>query len=87
LYAGNKLTFVVDAYTVRICQRVPLIKSGKYNVVKKYFEKNVEPDVLVYNEFHALFVALGKNYCKNKKPECQKCPLAGLCEFSKMAAR
>jgi endonuclease-3 related protein len=62
LYAGNKLTFVVDAYTVRVCQRVPLVR--------------------IYNEFHALFVALGKNYCKNKKPECRECPLKSECGFA-----
>ena len=82
LYAGKKLTFVVDAYTIRVCMRIGLLDSGKYHEVKGFFEKNVEPDVQVYNEFHALFVVLGKNYCRAGEPMCSSCPLSGGCSHA-----
>lgn len=79
LYAGNRLTFVVDAYTVRICGRTGLIDSAKYDIVKSYFEEHTAPDVKIYNEFHALLVELGKNFCKSSNPECGICPISALC--------
>jgi len=78
LYAGEKLVFVVDAYTIRLCERYPIIKSKDYEEVKEFFEKNLEKDVNLFKEFHALIVELGKNYCKTK-PVCNQCPLRGDC--------
>jgi len=74
LYAGNKPVFVVDAYTKRLCERYPIMKSKKYEEVREFFEKNLPKDVNLFKEFHALIVELGKNYCKTK-PICEKCPL------------
>jgi len=82
LYAGEKLTFVVDAYTVRVCQRAGLIDSEKYDDIKSFFEKNTTPDILVYNEYHALFVELGKRYCRTSNPGCEECPVSGLCNHA-----
>jgi len=82
LYAGNKLTFVVDAYTVRICQRTGIFASGKYNDVKKFFEESIEPDIKIYNEFHALFVALGQEYCSSRNPKCWDCPVNSSCNHA-----
>lgn len=75
LYAGNKLTFVVDAYTYRIFSRHNLIsEESAYDEIKSFFEDNLPADVNIYNEFHALIVKLGNEYCKPKK-RCEKCPL------------
>jgi endonuclease-3 related protein len=82
LYAGNKLTFVVDAYTIRACQRTGLFDSGKYNEIKEFFEKNVEPDIAIYNEFHALIVALCMQYCTSRSPKCRECPVNKSCNHA-----
>ena len=75
LYGGNKLTFVVDAYTHRIFKRHNLIsEESTYDEIKIFFEENIPADVSLYNEFHALIVKLGSEYCKPKK-RCEKCPL------------
>lgn len=76
LYAGNLPTFVVDAYTHRIFARHGWVEpDADYYTLKEFFESQLEPDPQLYNEYHALLVRLGKEYCK-KKPQCQGCPLA-----------
>ena len=86
LYAGNKPTFVVDAYTKRLCERIPIKINPSYNDIQNFFEKDLNKNfkfeelVNVYNEFHALIVKLAKDYCK-KKPKCNNCPLKNNCKF------
>lgn len=75
LYAFEFPTFVIDAYTVRLCERYP-IKAGKsYAEIKKHFEDNLPKSIEVYNNFHALIVINAKNHCRKKKPICETCPL------------
>lgn len=81
LYAGQRLTFVVDAYTNRVFTRLGLLKGKeKYAEVRKMFMREVEPDVKIYNEYHALIVNHCKEHCR-KKPLCQDCPLFDMCKF------
>jgi endonuclease III related protein len=76
LYAGEHPTFVVDAYTHRILARHGL-SDGKpdYERVRALFEQNLPADVRLYNEFHALLVNVGKNWCRPREPRCSECPL------------
>ncbi len=75
LYARRVPTFVVDAYTRRILARHGLIPSdATYDVVQALFTSNLPPDAALYNEYHALLVAVGKNYCR-PAPRCATCPL------------
>ena len=77
LYALNKPIFVIDAYTKRILWRHKLLKEGaSYDDAQKLFMLNLEKDAKLFNEYHALLVALGKNYCLKSKPNCSACPLA-----------
>lgn len=78
LYALDKPSFVVDAYTRRIGQRLGLFKFDDYHKIKGFFETNLPKRVKLYNEYHALVVALGKYYCR-PKPKCEKCPVKKLC--------
>jgi endonuclease-3 related protein len=76
LYAANKPTFVVDTYTYRIMLRHYLIsQDDEYMTIKELFEDNLPADVKLFNEYHALIVAVGKNYCKKTNPTCERCPL------------
>jgi endonuclease-3 related protein len=78
LYAANKPMFVVDAYTRRILSRHNLIKpTATYSEIQDYFMDNLENEVNLFNEFHALLVRLGKDICK-AKPNCRVCPLRGI---------
>lgn len=81
LYALDKPIFVIDAYTRRIFSRLGLIdKNADYDEIRLVFENNVLQDVNIYKKYHALIVELGKNYCKKKNPQCDKCPLCLLCK-------
>jgi endonuclease III related protein len=78
LYAANKPSFVIDAYTIRIAGRFGIIKSRDYMEVQKFFVDRVKQSVPVYKEFHSFFVNLAKDFC-NKKPKCKICPLTKKC--------
>lgn len=75
LYAGNMPVFVVDAYTKRILARHRLIpRHSSYDQVQTLFMNHLPRDAALYNEYHALLVAIGKRYCRSI-PRCDACPL------------
>lgn len=79
LYAAGRPVFVVDAYTYRILLRHDLIaEEAGYDEIQELFMDNLAPDAVLYNEFHALLVRTGKEYCRKSAPRCQGCPLEGL---------
>jgi endonuclease-3 related protein len=78
LYAAHKPTFVVDTYTFRILLRHQLIDADyDYEMIKEFLESNLAEDVELFNDFHAQFVAVGKNFCK-PTAKCEGCPLEHL---------
>ncbi|PIU58100.1 MAG: endonuclease [Deltaproteobacteria bacterium CG07_land_8_20_14_0_80_38_7] len=78
LYALDKPIFVVDAYTKRILVRHNLITEdfGYYDI-QQFFMDNLPTDVKLFNEYHALLVKCGKDFCKPNNPRCKECPLNG----------
>ncbi|MCK5225773.1 MAG: endonuclease III domain-containing protein [Planctomycetes bacterium] len=78
LYAFEREVFVVDTYTARIAIRHGLINSeADYEQLSELFQSNLQQDAKLFNEFHALLVQVGKNFCK-PKPNCSDCPLNDL---------
>jgi endonuclease-3 related protein len=76
LYALGKPVFVIDAYTKRVLLRHRLIKKDAgYTEVQNLFMRRLKPDVKLFNEYHALMVKVGKEFCLKNKPRCQACPL------------
>lgn len=74
LYAGGMPSFVIDAYTRRIFSRHGFCAPDvKYDELKEMFESNLPRDRRLYNEYHALLVMLGKDYCR-PRPLCDACP-------------
>lgn len=77
LYALDKPSFVIDAYTKRIFSRHGLTREDRdYHDWKKIFEKSLPKDRSLYNDFHAQIVRLAKDFCR-KEPRCGICPLGG----------
>ncbi len=75
LYAGGYPIFVVDAYTVRIFNRLGLLSEDvTYHEVQEIFMDSLPHDVKMFNEYHALIVRLAKDCCR-PKPKCEGCSL------------
>ena len=75
LYALHRPTFVVDAYTYRVLSRHQLAPEAcSYDELQGLFMENLPPEVPLYQEFHALLVRVGKEFCR-PRPRCPSCPL------------
>jgi len=78
LYAAEKPIFVIDAYTKRIMQRLGYCnEKTSYDELQYLFMNKLPKDFSLFNEYHALLVEFGKEYCK-KKANCEDCFL-GIC--------
>jgi len=78
LYAFDREIFVVDAYTARVAIRHGLIEpEADYEQLRDLFQSNLPPEAKMFNEYHALLVRVGKEFCK-PKARCAGCPLEGL---------
>ncbi|MCD4830813.1 MAG: hypothetical protein K8R02_03275 [Anaerohalosphaeraceae bacterium] len=75
LYGLGKAIFVIDTYTFRIAYRHGLIDDQcDYEELQRLFEDNLPCNVKLFNEYHALLVRAGKEFCK-PKAKCSGCPL------------
>ncbi|MGA9883558.1 MAG: hypothetical protein WBQ34_07560 [Candidatus Acidiferrales bacterium] len=76
LYAGGHAVFVVDAYAKRLLARHGWAdERAKYEDVRWIFEQQFPGDARRFNEFHALIVNTGKQFCRRGEPLCSACPL------------
>ena len=79
LYALKRPIFVVDAYTKRILLRHHFTgEDAGYDKIQNLFMQNLKSGVKLFNEYHALLVKLGKEFCLKNKPKCNLCPLNSL---------
>ncbi|MBI2539914.1 MAG: endonuclease III domain-containing protein [Deltaproteobacteria bacterium] len=77
LYAGEKPVFAIDAYTKRILSRHGVLPYEKdYDEFQGLFMKQLPRSAAFYNQYHAMFVNIGKHFCR-KRPLCASCPLNG----------
>jgi endonuclease-3 related protein len=78
LYAAGKPVFVIDGYTKRIFSRHGMVdRAVSYEELQQLFMRNLPRSVRLFNEYHALLVEVGKQYCK-RRPRCTACPLKGI---------
>ncbi len=76
LYALQRPSFVVDAYTIRLLGRHALLpEAANYERVRAMFMYHLPQDTQLYNEYHALIVRVCKQFCTAKRPACMYCPL------------
>ena len=84
LYAARQPTFVIDAYSYRLFERLDLAPGPrKYDIYREFFLEKIGPDVNALNEWHALIVRHGQNVCRHSNPRCEECPLLRRCPFGK----
>ena len=79
LYAGNLPSFVVDAYTRRLFERLGDLQGNeKYEEIRAWFMTQLPEDSDLFNEYHALIVEHCKRLCR-KRPRCGDCCLNDIC--------
>jgi len=84
LYAASRPSFVVDAYTRRIFQRIGLLQGDEtYDQIRRLFMQNLPEDVSLYNDYHAQIVQLAKTCCRKQITLCTECPLDQTCLYSR----
>jgi endonuclease-3 related protein len=75
LYALDKPVFVIDTYTWRVLSRHRLVgEETSYEEMQELMQSKLPRDSTLYNEYHALLVAVGKEFCR-KEARCERCPL------------
>jgi endonuclease-3 related protein len=75
LYAAGRPVFVADAYARRVLARHRLIDGrAGYEEARRWLEAHLPSDPELFNEFHALLVAVGKSNCRSL-PRCEDCAL------------
>ena len=80
LYAAHLPSFVIDAYTRRIVDRLGLAPERKrYEAYQSLFEQNLPADAALFNEYHALLDAHAKAVCLKREPRCGECALLDVC--------
>ncbi len=78
LYAAGRPSFVADAYARRVLSRHRLLpRAASYEGTRAFLEARLPSDPALFNEFHALLVAVGKTYCRAGVALCAECPLRG----------
>jgi endonuclease-3 related protein len=76
VYACEKPIFISDAYTKRILFRHGMIgNDADYQSIQALFMDHLQPDVALFNQYHALIVNTGKTFCR-RTAKCEACPLA-----------
>jgi endonuclease-3 related protein len=87
LYAANKPTFVIDAYTRRIIDRLGLAPHDHtYSAYQSLFMENLPRRTAFFNEYHALLVEHGKKVCR-QRPLCPECCLKNICLYGQEALK
>ena len=75
----NQKTIAVDTHVFRVSNRIGLCNTKTpYETEKALI--NLIPDKFIYNAHHWL-VLHGRYICKSRKPLCNICKVADLCEF------
>jgi endonuclease-3 related protein len=52
-----------------------VVESLSYEELRRVFMDHLPADVGLFQEYHALLVRLGKDFCR-PRPKCAECPLA-----------
>jgi endonuclease-3 related protein len=84
VYAYARPSFVLDAYTRRVCARLGLAPTAAPRAdaaLRELLEGALPRDAALYGEFHALIVAHARASCR-ARPRCAGCALHAHCAFA-----
>ena len=73
LYAFARPVFVIDAYTRRLFSKLCLIQGSEpYEDLRRLFEAELDADVGLFNQYHALIVRHAREKCQLTE-DCRHC--------------
>ena len=83
-YALGRPAMVADAYARRVLHRIGVLPDGcaaSYEAARAHLADLLprDADAAWLGEWHALLVAVGKDWCHKSSPACDGCPVADLC--------
>jgi endonuclease III related protein len=84
LYAGGRLSFVVDAYTRRIflrhhwCDQKADYHELQAICTRALSQKPANELLDYWQDYHAQLVNVGKDFCRSRQAHCEPCPLRSL---------
>ena len=87
LYAAGHPRFVIDAYTMRIVERLGWEREAggagraRYAKYQRFFEGALERDAALFQEFHGLLDLHAARVCR-ARPRCGACCLSDICASS-----
>lgn len=83
LFSLGLPTLPVDTHVYRVSRRLGLLNSNaSLEAAHIRLEALVKPDQ-VY-AFHINLIAHGREICKAQKPQCKRCPLDPICDYSNL---
>lgn len=82
VYVFHRCSFVIDAYTRRIFERLGFNVPRTYDAFRQLIEEAIPKEVDIYNRYHGLIVECCKQHCR-KTPLCEMCPLREICAYAK----
>ena len=88
LYAAKKPSFVIDAYTRRLVDRLGWhVDGSRYSDYQRLFSSRLEPDLELWGELHAQIDGHAVRVCHKLDPLCHGCVLLDLCPTGRRNTR
>lgn len=79
-FAFNRAAFPVDTHVHRLGQRIGFLPEGiSADKAHPVMEAIVPPED--YYAFHLNLIRHGREVCKARRPECERCPLTAHCDY------
>ncbi len=78
--AFKRQAIAVDTHVFRTANRLALAKGKTPYEVEMGLRKVLSPDE--YTLMHHVLIFHGRYTCKSQRPQCNNCPVSGLCEYN-----
>lgn len=86
MYSLGRSVFPVDIHVLRVVKRLGLVpEDATWNEADRQLEAEV-PDELKF-DLHVLLVIHGREVCKSRNPDCERCSLQADCPVGLLAPR
>ncbi len=79
LMLAGKETIPVDTHIRRVSLRLGIASGKDYSSIQKSLMEYFRGEDFL--EVHLYLIALGRTYCKSRRPLCEKCPLINECKY------